>query len=134
MKVRQNLYLDQKVVDGLDRLAARPGGNKSRLVNDALAGWLARRGTDEVVDKLQPRLDRFLRELGAIRRENEVLRESFALFVRYQLTVSPPLADNDKVGLAIGRDRFEAFVRQVGKALADGVVSIGSNQLEGQGA
>lgn len=134
MKVRQNLYLDRKVTDALEALAAKPGANKSRLVNDALTAWLARRGTNEVIDKLQPRLDLFAREFAAIRRENEVLRESFALFVRYQLTVTPPLPDNDKAGLAIGRDRFEAFVRQVGRALANGLVSIGSEQLEGQGA
>ena len=44
MKVRQNLYLDRELSDALEALATGPGANKSRLVNDAIAAWLARRG------------------------------------------------------------------------------------------
>jgi hypothetical protein len=45
MKVRQNLYIDQSLSDALEALALRPGGNKSRIVNEALGAWLARRAT-----------------------------------------------------------------------------------------
>ena len=45
MKVRQNLYLDRELSDALEALATGPGANKSRLVNGAIAAWLARRGT-----------------------------------------------------------------------------------------
>lgn len=126
MKVRQNLYIDREISDALEALASGPGANKSRLVNDALAAWLARRGTKEVDDLLKGRLDRMSRELAAIRRDGEVMRESLSLFVRYQLTVTAPLPDNDKVALAIGRDRFEAFVRQVGRQLASGQPTLGA--------
>ncbi len=44
MKVRQNLYIDREISDALEALASGPGANKSRLVNDAVASWLARRG------------------------------------------------------------------------------------------
>lgn len=125
MKVRQNLYLDQKITDALEALAARPGTNKSRLVNDALAAWLARRGSRELDDLLKVRLDRMTRELALIRRDGEVLRESLALFVRYQLTVTAPLPEGDAAALAVGRDRFEAFVRQVGRQLAGGRPTLG---------
>ena len=126
MKVRQNLYIDREIADALEALAAGPGGNKSRLVNDALAAWLARRATKEIDDLFKGRLDRMSRELATIRRDGEVLRESLSLFVRYQLTVTAPLPDGDKVALAIGRDRFEAFVGQVGRQLASGTPTLGA--------
>ena len=90
MKVRQNLYIDRELSDALEALATKPGSNKSRLVNDALASWLARRGAKEVDDLLKVRLDRLSREIGHARRDLEVLLESLSLFVRYQLTVTAP--------------------------------------------
>lgn len=134
MKVRQNLYIDREIADALEALAAGPGGNKSRLVNDALAAWLARRGTKEIDDLFKGRLDRMSRELATIRRDGEVLRESLSLFVRYQLTVTAPLPDGDKVALAIGRDRFEAFVGQVGRQLASGMPTLGAPIDKGAGS
>jgi predicted transcriptional regulator len=120
MKVRQNLYIDRSLSDALEALATRPGANKSRIVNDALAGYLARRATREVDDLFKARLDRMSRELGATRRDLEVLLESVALFVRYQLTVSAPLPEADAAALAVGRDRFEKFIAQVGRQIAGG--------------
>lgn len=130
MKVRQNLYIDREISDALEALAAGPGGNKSRLVNDALAGWLARRATKEVDDLFRHRLDRISRELGLVRRDLEILLESLSLFVRYQLTVTAPLPEGDKAALAIGRDRFEKFVSQVGRQIAAGTRTIGGGDNE----
>jgi len=120
MKIRQNLYIDRELSDALEALAAGPRGNKSHIVNDALRDWLARRGTKEVDDLLKGRLDRLTRELADARRDIDVLLESQALFVRYQLMVTAPLPEADAAARAIGRDRFEAFVSQVGRQLASG--------------
>ena len=120
MKVRQNLYLDGAVSDALEALASGPGGNKSRLVNDALAAWLARRGTKEIDDLFKGRLDRLSRDVALVRRDIDVLLESLALFVRYQLLVTAPLPDADITALAVGLARFEKFVGQVGRQLATG--------------
>lgn len=125
MKVRQNLYLDREITDALEALAAGQHGNKSRLVNDALRDWLARRGTRELDTLLKPRLDRLTREIGLARRDIDVLLESLALFVRYQLMVTAPLPDGDAAALAVGRDRFESFVVQVGRQIAAGVRTLG---------
>ena len=120
MKIRQNLYIDRELSDALEALAAGARGNKSHLVNDALRDWLARRGTRQVDDLLKVRLDRLSRELDGARRDIDVLLESLSLFVRYQLMVTAPLPEADAAGRAIGRDRFESFVAQVGRQIAAG--------------
>lgn len=131
MKVRQNLYIDREVSDALEALAAGPRGNKSHLVNDALKAWLARRGTKDVDDLLKPRLDRLSRELAGARRDIDVLLESLSLFVRYQLMVTAPLPEADAAARAVGRDRFEAFVGQVGRQIAAGKRTLAPTGSEG---
>jgi predicted transcriptional regulator len=126
MKFRQNLYIDQALSDALDDLARKPGTNKSQIVSDALAAYLARRGTKEIDDLLKGRLDRISREIGHARRDIEVLLESLSLFVRYQLTVTAPLPEADTAARAVGRERFEAFVSQVGRQIGSGKRSIGA--------
>ncbi len=126
MKVRQNLYIDRELADALDALAVRPGGNKSRIVNEALGSWLARRATKEVDDLLKLRLDRLSREIGACRRDVEVVLEGLALFVRYQLTVTAPLPEADAAALAVGNERFERFIAQLGRQIAGGKRTLGA--------
>ena len=120
MKIRQNLYIDRELSDALEALALRPGGNKSRIVNEALGSWLARRATKEVDELLKVRLDRISREISACRRDGEVALEALALFVRYQLTVTAPLPEADTAALAIGNERFERFITQLGRQVAAG--------------
>ena len=125
MKMRQNLYIDRQIGEALEALAAKPGVTKSGIVNDALAAWIARRGAKEVDDLLKIRLDRISRELVAARRDIEVLLESLSLFVRYQLMVTAPLPEADSAARAIGRERFEAFVTQVGRQIGSGTRTFG---------
>jgi predicted transcriptional regulator len=128
MKFRQNLYLDRQLSEALDALAAKPGATKSGIVNDALAAWLARRGTREIDDLLKLRLDRMSRDIGRVARDVEVLLESLSLFVRYQLTVTAPLPDADSAARAAGRERFEAFVTQVGRQIGSGKRTLGESE------
>ena len=120
MKIRQNLYIERKVSEAIEAIAGGPGANKSRLVNEALAAWLARRGTKEIDDLFKGRLDLMSREIAGARRDIEIVLESLALLVRYQLTVTAPLAEGDEAGRAQGRARFEAFIIEVGRQLAAG--------------
>lgn len=131
MKIRQNLYIDREIGDALEALAAGNRGNKSNLVNDALRDWLARRGTRQVDDLLKVRLDRLSRELDGARRDIDVLLESLSLFVRYQLMVTAPLPEADAAGRAIGRDRFESFVAQVGRQIAAGTRTLAPPEPKG---
>lgn len=132
MKVRQNLYIDREIAEALEALARKPGGNKSRIVNDALANWLTRRASKEVDDLLKPRLDRLSRDVALARRDIDVLLESLALFVRYQLTVTAPLPEADAAALAVGNERFQRFVTQLGRQIAAGKRSLPASQLRSE--
>jgi hypothetical protein len=57
--------------------------------------------------------------LGRVERDGHVLLESLALFIRYELMINAPLPEGDQAARAVGRDRFNAFVRRVGEALAN---------------
>jgi hypothetical protein len=131
MKVRQNLYIDRELAQALESLTVG-GGNKSRIVNDALASWLKRRATRQFDDLLKMRLDRISREIGLARRDLEVLLESLALFVRYQLTVTAPLPEADTAALAVGNDRFERFIAQLGRQIAAGKRTLGASTAEAE--
>lgn len=133
-KIRQNLYIDREIGDALEALAKGRAGNKSRLVNDALRSWIRHRGVSEIDAAYRMRLNELSRELAGARRDIDVLIESLALFIRYQLTVNPPLADNDAAGRAQGRERFEAFIAQVGRQIATGRRTIAVDHVEGGGA
>lgn len=129
VKLRQNLYLDLELSKALDVLANKPGATKSGIVNDALTAWITRRAAGQIDDLLKPRLDRMSRDIERIARDVEVLLESLSLFVRYQLTVTAPLPEADSAARAVGRERFEAFVAQVGRQIGSGKRSI-DNQVE----
>lgn len=119
-RVRHQLFLPKPVSDRLEALAAAPGASKSAILADAVTAWLSRRGTSELEDRFALRLDRMSSALARIERDGHVMLETLALFVRFELAIQSPLAENDHAGRAIARERFEAFVTQVGRAVATG--------------
>ncbi len=122
--VRYQLFLPRPLAQRFERLAAAPGCSKSRQLAAAVEAWLDRKGADEVEHRFAQRLDRLSRQLERIERNGHVQLESLALFVRYMLTVNPPVAEGDETARALGRDRFAAFVERVGRQLASGEVSL----------
>jgi hypothetical protein len=118
MKPRHHLYLDEDLTRQLDLLAAKPGTSKSAIVADALRHYLARQGSRDIDDALKIRFDRQSRHLERLERDLQVLLESVALFVRYQLTVTAPLPEPDKAARAVGQERFQKFIDQVGRQIA----------------
>ncbi len=121
MKPRHHLYLDKALSARLDELAAKPGSSKSAIVSDALRAWLDRQAAGELDTMLQVRLDRLSRALERIERDQEILLESLALFIRFQFTVIPSLPEAEqKAARVLGQDRFESFIEQVARRLAEG--------------
>lgn len=119
-RVRHQLFLPKPLSDRLEALAARPGASKSAILADAVTAWLSRRGISELEDRFALRLDRMSNALARLERDGNVVLETLALFIRFELAIQVPLAENDAAGRALARERFEAFVTQVGRAVASG--------------
>jgi hypothetical protein len=119
-RVRHQLFLDADISEKLAALAAKPGASKSAILADALIAWLNRRGAHELDERFGLSLKRMSSQLNRIERDGQVLLESLALLVRYQLTLTASLPEPDQAARAVGRDRFLAFADQVGRQIAGG--------------
>lgn len=119
-KIRHQLFLPKPISDRLEALATKPGASKSAILTDAVTAWLNRRGASELEDRFALRLDRMTSAIGRLERDGHVQLETLALFVRYELAIQAPLAENDQAGRAIAAKRFEAFIAQVGRQVAAG--------------
>ena len=121
MKPRQNLYLDADLSEELDRLAKKPGTSKSAIVADALKAHLERRGAKAVDETFKHRLDKLSIQLGRMERNQRVLIETLANYIRFHFSVLPPLPDSEQAAArALANDRFQAFIDQVGRRMAGG--------------
>lgn len=122
--VRHQLFLPRALSERLEALARGPGASKSRILAEAVASFLERKGDDALEQHFAQRLDRISNQLARIERNGQVELESLGLFIRYMLTVNAPLPEGDKAAQSIGRDRFNAFVERVGRHIAGGRSSL----------
>ena len=129
-KVRHQLFLAKPLSDRLEALATKPGASKSAILADAVTAWLNRRGTSELDDRFGLRLDRMSTTLSRIERDGDVILETLALFIRFELSIQAPLAENDQAGRAVAAKRFEAFVMQVGRQVAAGKRTLGQPEQD----
>jgi hypothetical protein len=120
-QARLNLFIQPDHARRLATLAARKGVSKSAIVAAALASWLSPRTGEEREVAAGKRLDRLSRQLERLERDQAILIEAVALFVRYFLTVSTPVPEaHREAARAQGRARFEEFVEQLARHLAHG--------------
>src|SRR3546814_2078791 len=94
-KVRHQLFLPKPLSDRLEALAAKPGATKSAILTDAVTAWLNRRGASELEDRFAIRLDRMTQAIGRVDRDTQVILETLALFISFELSIQVPLAEND---------------------------------------
>lgn len=130
-RIRHQLFLSKPLTERLEALAAKPGATKSAILEDAVTAWLNRRGASELEDRFAMRLDRLTNAIGRIERDGHVVLETLALFIRFELAIQAPLAENDQAGRAVARQRFEAFVTQVGRHVASGKRTLAPVDEEG---
>lgn len=121
MKPRHHLYLNDELTEQLERLCKRPGASKSAIVADALKAYFARGAAIEIDPVIKARLDKTGRSLARIERDQKILLEALGLFIRYQLTITAPLPEADQAAArAVGSERFETFIAQIGRRLSAG--------------
>jgi hypothetical protein len=120
-KQRLCVNLTAQVAEQLELAAKRPGASKSTIIHAALDRFLSVDRDLEAGITIARRLDRIGRQLDRLERDLSIVIETVGLHVRYHLSVTPRMADSEQeAARALGRDRFELFVNQVGRRLASG--------------
>jgi hypothetical protein len=80
------------------------------------------------------RLDRIVRVLERMERNDGVTLETVALFVRFWLTATPSLPEQTTAAArAKGAERYERFVEALGRRLANGPGLLKEIALDGPG-
>lgn len=120
-RARLNLFIEPEHAKRLDELAAMKGLSKSSIVAAALASFLSPDSGDQREAAIAKRLDRLSRQLDKLERDQNILIETLALYVRYFLIVSTPVPEaHQEAARAQGRARFEQFIEQLGRHLLRG--------------
>lgn len=120
-KPRLSVYLDPEVMAQLTELANRKEQPKSLVAEAAISSFLTPDDADLHEAALVRRLDFLTRQGERLERDLTVAVEALALFVRFWLTVTPPLPDSAQAAAqAKGRQRFESFLETLGRRLARG--------------
>ncbi len=118
MKRRICSYISDATGDRLDMAVKKPGLTKSAIIDEALKRYLDPQRDQGLDAALMRRLDRLTRRQGLIERDVAIATETIALFVRYFLTITPPLPQAEQeAARMVGRERFQVFVAQVGRRL-----------------
>ena len=67
------------------------------------------------------RMDRIGRQIDGLDEDLAILGETLSLFIRFWMTLTPPLSDNAEASArAKGNERFERFLQSLGRKLATG--------------
>jgi hypothetical protein len=120
-RTRLNLFIEHEHAKRLDELATMKGLSKSSIMAAALASFLSPDSGDQREAAIAKRLDRLSRQLDKLERDQNILIETLALYVRYFLTVSTPVPEaHQEAARAQGRVRFEQFIEQLGRHLLRG--------------
>ena len=120
-RARLNIFIEPEHAKRLDQLAVHKGVSKSAVIAAALASFLSPDGGDQREAALAKRLDRLSRQFDRLERDQNVLIETVALYVRYFLTVSIPVPEAQQdAARAQGRARYAQFIEQLGRHLQRG--------------
>ncbi|OWJ64620.1 CopG family transcriptional regulator [Inquilinus limosus] len=121
MKTRLNVYFSPDLLRRIEDLAQRKRLSRSSIVEAAVASFLSPDGADQREAAVTRRLDRLSRQFERLERDVGISVEALALFVRFWLTVTPPLPGNAQAAAqAKGRERYRDFLDTLGRRLAKG--------------
>ncbi|MNK97218.1 hypothetical protein D3C87_1175360 [compost metagenome] len=120
-RARLNIFIEPEHAKRLDDLAAHRGVSKSSVIAAALASFLSPDGGDQREAAMAKRLDRLSRQFDRLERDQAILIETLALYVRYYLTVSIPVPEGHQdAARAQGRARYTQFIEQLARHIQRG--------------
>jgi hypothetical protein len=117
-KARLSVYLDLDMMAQLTELADRKHQSKSLIAEAAITSFLTPDDADRREAVVTRRLDLLTRQGERVERDLWIAAETLALFIRFWLTVTPPLPETAQAAAqAKGRERFESFLATLGRRL-----------------
>ena len=123
MRDRMNVYFPPELLKQISDLSDRKKISRSAIVEAAVASFLSPDGADRREAAFTRRLDRLSRQMQRLERDVGLTAETLALFIRFWLTITPPLPNDAQAAAQIkGRERFEGFVEALGRRLQKGQI------------
>jgi len=121
MRDRMNVYFPPELLRQISDLADHRKLSRSAIVEAAVASFLSPDGGDRREAAFTRRLDRLSRQMQRLERDVGLTAETLALFIRFWLTITPPLPNDAQAAAQLkGRERFEGFVEVLGRRLQKG--------------
>jgi len=118
MRHRHALYLSDVMTQRLHMVAETHRVAKSEILERALRLYLANGGGDPPADLLVLQHESNTRSLRRLERDLAIANELLATFVRYFVTITPPLPENEHAAArALGQLRFEQVIEDIGRRL-----------------
>lgn len=120
-KVPLSVYLDGSLARELDAFAAERNKPRSLVVEAAIRAFLTPDDADRREAAIAKRLDRVVRVLERLERNDGVTLEALAMFVRFWLTATPSLPEQATAAARQkGGERYDRFMEALGRRLAKG--------------
>jgi predicted transcriptional regulator len=120
-KPRHNLHLDEDLTRRLLALAAKPGMSKAGIISAALRSYLDKEGAGVLDDLLQTRMNRLSGQLDRLERDQRIVAQTLAEFVRHHFLVTAAPPESELASRrAQAEARYQSFIETVGRQLAAG--------------
>ena len=120
-KVQLSIYLDPEIFASLEAYATRQSKPKSLVAEAAIGSFLSPDDSDRREAAIAKRLDRIVRVLERLERNDGITLETVALFIRFWLTSTPALPEQSiPAARAKGAERYDRFVDALGRRLSSG--------------
>lgn len=120
-RARLNIFVEPEHARRLEDLSAHRGVSKSSVIAAALASFLSPDATDQREAATAKRLDRLSRQFERLERDQAILIETVALYLRHYLTVALPVPEQQQEALrAQGRARYAQFIEQLARHIQRG--------------
>ena len=120
-KSRMNVYFEPDLLKKVEALALRRKVSKSAVIEAAVASFLSADASERLEAVFARRMDKLGRQVEGLDEDLAILGDTLSLFIRFWLTVTPPLPDSAQASArAKGAERFDGFLQSLGRRLATG--------------
>ncbi|HEX4106010.1 MAG TPA: CopG family transcriptional regulator [Rhizomicrobium sp.] len=113
--------MDEDLTRRLMALAAKPGMSKAGIISAALRSYLEKEGAGVLDDLLQTRMNRLSGQLDRLERDQRIVVQTLAEFVRHHFLVTAAPPESELASRrAQAEARYQSFIETVGRQLAAG--------------